>query len=474
MRAKIIALAVAIGVAVGPATAQAAPEPTPSAIDEYLNHALETTGLPGFSVVVTKDDRIVQAAGYGHGSDGRPITADTPMRIASVSKSFTAMAVMTLVDAGKIALDRPVAEQLPGFTMADPRAREVTVRQLLNQTSGFSDTTIDVTALEDAGSLADYTARLRTGSLAADPGTRWEYCNVNYDLAARLVEVASDQTFDDYLQQQVFGPLGMNRSAIRDDVLRPDNGYNSLFGVWIPRAEPAGFLDGSGGGGVITTAADMGRWLITQNGRGRQLVTPASLETMHSPSNINDYGMGWGPEKPADGPEMLVHSGNLFTYNAVQAIVPETGYGFAVMTNGASFYDSSYDILTGLAALSQGKTPAEPGGRQQAELVMGLIALAAVALGVLGAVRSRRWVVKRAGRPPWRIALRMVPVLIPVAVFLAYPNLVSLISNGRTVTWEQLTYFPLPGTVTLLVAALAGLSTVAFRFRRLRAVRSTA
>ncbi|TDD49470.1 serine hydrolase domain-containing protein [Saccharopolyspora elongata] len=474
MKAKIIALAVALGVAIGPATAQAAPEPTTQTIDDYLTRALESTDMPGFSVVVTKDDRIVHAAGYGHDSGGRPVTADTPMRVASVSKSFTAMAVMTLVDAGKIALDRPVVEQLPGFAMADPRFREVTVRHLLNQTSGFSDRTIDINSLEEAGSLAEYTSRLSTGSLAAEPGTHWEYCNVNYDLAARLVEVAGGQTFDDYMREHVFGPLGMNRSAVRDDVLRPADGYNSLFGAWISRPELPGFLDGSGGGGVITTAADMGKWLITQGGHGRQLVVPESLPAMHSPSDVHEYGMGWGIDKPADGPERLVHDGNLFTYAATEMVIPETGYGFAVMTNNASLNGDYYDILTGLVALSEGKTPEAPGGaRQQFELVLGLIGLAAVGLGVLGAARSRRWAAKRAGRPVWRIALRLVPVLVPVAVFLAYPSLISFISNGRTVTWAQMTYFPLPLTVVLLVAALAGLSTAAFRLLRLRAVRSS-
>ncbi|MER6993685.1 serine hydrolase domain-containing protein [Saccharopolyspora hirsuta] len=459
MKAMIIALAAAIGLAAPPSA------PT---FDDYSSSALESTGLPGFSVVVTKGDEVVHAAGYGHDSTGRPMTADTPMRVASVSKSFTAMAVMTLVDAGKIELDRPVVEQLPGFSMADPRAAKVTVRQLLNQTSGFSDTTIDINALEDAGSLAEYTARLSTGSLAADPGTHWEYCNVNYDLAARLVEVASGQHFGDYLRQHVFGPLGMRTSAVSDEQLRPADGHVSLFGAWIPREELPGFLDGSGGGGVITTAADMGRWLVSQNGAGQQLVSPASLQLMHSPSAVDDYGMGWGVEQPEGGPEMLVHSGNLFTYNAVQAIVPETGYGFAVMSNGASLHDSTYEILTGLVALSQGKTPAVPGGgRQQAELVLGAISLVAVGLGVLGAVRSRRWAAKRAGSPAWLIGLRLVPALVPLAVFAAYPSLISFISNGRTITWAQLTYFPLPLTVTLLLAALAGASTVVFRLVRL-------
>ncbi|NUT46537.1 MAG: beta-lactamase family protein [Saccharothrix sp.] len=466
MRTTLIGLVVAALAALTPA---AHAEPTTSAFDDYLNTALHDTGLPGLSVVVTHGDRVVHAAGYGHDSTGAPVTADTPMRVASVSKSFTAMAVMTLVEDGRVALDDPVADQVPGLAMADPRFSRVTVRHLLNQTSGFSDTTIDVTALESAGSLAEFASGLASASLAADPGTRHEYCNVNYDLAARLVEVASGRTFGEYLRERVFGPLGMSRSAVSAAEVRPADGYNSVFGAWVSRPELPAFLDGSGSGGVVTTAADLGKWLISQNGGGVRLVSDEGLRTMHTSSAVDDYAMGWAPEVGPGGVAELVHPGNLFTYTAVQAIVPSTGYGFAVLANSAGLQDDTYDVLNGLVAVSQGLAP-EPvgGGRQAFELVLGLIAVAAAALGVLGVRRSAGWARRRAGVPRWRVALRLAPALVPAAVFAAYPHLVSVLMNGRAVTWAQLTYFALPLTITLLVAALAGVATAAARVLRLR------
>ncbi|MFJ6673093.1 serine hydrolase domain-containing protein [Actinosynnema sp. NPDC091369] len=464
MKATLIGVAALAATLLSP-TAQAQ-----ASIDDFMAEVMHDTGLPGVSVVVTQGDRVVHAAGYGEDSAGAPVTADTPMRIASVSKSFTAMAVMTLVEDGRIALDGSVASQLPGFTMADPRFADVTVRHLLNQTSGFSDTTIDVTALETATSLVDYTAKLASDSLAADPGTHYEYCNVNYDLAARLVEVASGQTFSDYLKEHVFGPLGMSRSAVSANDLQPADGYNSVFGAWLSRAELPGFLDSSGGGGVITTAADMGRWLISQTGHGTQLVSPEGLRTMHTRSTVDDYAMGWVPDTGPDGVEQLVHAGNLFTYSAMQAVVPSTGHGFAVLTNSAALQDDTYDILNGLVALSQGRDPGPVGGgRQLFELVLGLIALAATGLGVLGVWRSATWARRRAGASRWRVGLRFVPLLLPAALLAAYPDLVSLLTNGRTVTWAQLTYFAVPLTITLVVAALAGVATTVARVLRLRA-----
>jgi CubicO group peptidase (beta-lactamase class C family) len=447
------------------ATAAPVVELSSASIDAYAAKALDGTALPGMSIVVTHGGTVVHAAGYGHDSAGRPVTADTSMRVASVSKSFTAMAVMTLVDAGKIALDEPVARQLPEFRPADGRAAAITVRQLLNQTSGLADGGVDLGAADSATNLAGYVAALRTGALTAAPGTRWAYSNVNYEVAARLVEVAGGVSFGDYLAQHVFGPLGMTGSAVGDGVIKPAEGYNSVFGRWMSRPELDDFSTRGGAGGIITNAADMGRWLMSQTGNGVQLVRPESLATMHTSSAIADYGMGWGPVT-VNGTELLVHSGNLFTYNAVEAIDPATGYGFAVMTNGAGMYDDTYDIMTGLVALSQGRTAPVPGGsRQLIELVLGLVGLAAVGLAVLGVLRSRRWADRRSGRPAWRIGLRLAPALVPPLLLIFYPQLISLLMNGRTVTWTQL-------SIVVATAALAGAVVTIVRLLRLRSVTS--
>jgi CubicO group peptidase (beta-lactamase class C family) len=466
------ALAVAAAAAAVPSPAVAAePQASPEAIDAYLSELAETSGVPGLSAVVTHEDEVVFAGGYGHDSNGDEVTEDTPMRVASVSKSFTAVAVMILVEEGAIDLDGTVAEQLPGFGMADDRAAEVTVRHLLNQTSGFSDTGIDVVELEDAASLEEYVSMLGDDALAADPGTAYAYCNVNFNVAARLVEVASGQSFDAFMRERVFDPLGMEHSATRDEDLMPGLGYNSLFGLWIAREEAPGFIDDSGSGGIITSAADMGAWLISQNGHGEQLVSPEGLREMHTPTEIEEYGMGWNVE--ADG--TLVHSGNLMTYNAVEWIDPESGYGIALLTNGAGLADITYTGMEGLAAMVNGETPEEPArDRQLAELALGAVALLAIGLGALGVRRSRRWAEKRTGDRGWIIWLRVAAWLIPAAVFATYPALVSLISAGRTVTWPSVWYFAMPLSVMLLVAALSGAAVAVTRVARLRSVGSAA
>jgi CubicO group peptidase (beta-lactamase class C family) len=197
---------------------------------------------PGLATVLTRGNAVIRLDVEGHDSTGRSITPDTPMRVASITKSFTAAAVLTLVDEARVALDQPLVTYVADFRMADARAAAITVRHLLNQTSGLADYTVDIGATERAADLAAYVAALRPGALAATPGTRYAYCNVNYELAARLVEVVDGRPFAEAMRARVFAPLGMKDSAIGT---RPADGYISLFGWWIARHELAGFRDPS-------------------------------------------------------------------------------------------------------------------------------------------------------------------------------------------------------------------------------------
>lgn len=112
--------------------------PLPDRVDRFVADYLGRHGLPGAAVAVTKDGELVHAAGYGHDSAGRPLTEDSRLRIASVSKSITAFAVLQLVDDGLVDLDRPVADYVHDFVLDDQRAAAVTVRQLLSCSSGYS------------------------------------------------------------------------------------------------------------------------------------------------------------------------------------------------------------------------------------------------------------------------------------------------------------------------------------------------
>ncbi|MEU7986626.1 serine hydrolase domain-containing protein [Streptosporangium canum] len=453
-----------------------------TAVDSYMNDYLERTGLPGAVVAVTRGDQVIRAAGYGHGADGRTLTAGTPMPVASLSKSFTALAVMQLVEAGKVNLDAPVRHYLPEFEMADPRAGKITVRQLLNQTSGMADSTFPDLALPQSDTLAGAVARMRGAKLSVEPGTKMNYHNPNYFVAARLVEVVSGVPFADHMSGKVFGPLGMKASTTVDttkDMPGGAKGYIRAYGQVIPRSHPYWFANGSQG--VVTTADDLTRWLIMQNNKGRsahgrQIVSTRSIETMQAPTKGSSYGMGWSTSEPEQGPVRIQHTGWLLTHNAMQTLLPGGGYGIAVVTNtGMSPEDDSALITQGLVDLTEGKTP-EPAApfTMTADLVLAALTFLALALGVLGVLRARTWAGRTTGRPLWRVVLRLVPYTLPIAIFAMIADLFGLLLN-RAGTMDQITYVWPALYVWLGTTALAGAAVIMVRgFHTIRARRRPA
>ncbi|MER5335317.1 serine hydrolase domain-containing protein [Micromonospora sp. NPDC002717] len=468
MITRLLVLAGAVALAAPPAPAAPAAPPAgidAAAVDAAVRQYRDATGLPGAAVAVTRGTEVVHAAGYGRTPAGDPITARTPMAVASVSKSFTALAVMQLVEAGRVELDGPVHRHLPEFTMDDPRAARITVRQLLDQTSGMSDTTFPAFSRRQPGSLREAVAGMRTARLAAVPGTRWEYHNPNFQVAARLVEVVSGLPFDEYLRTRVFAPLGMTDSRTLDvaaDLPSSARGHLMILGRPVALPEPPAF--GNGSGGVLSSAHDMAAWLIAQGNQGRgpegtAVVSPAGLATLHRPSAVSDaYALGWFVEKTGSGAPMIAHSGDLFTSTAYQALLPASGYGVAVMANTGLAYGHASALAERLIALIEG-TPASSAGTPLVvvDAVLLVLAVASAALAGLGVLRSRRWATGRTVRP-WTL-VRLLPLLAPLPLLASIHRVVGWLYRGRDVAWIQVAYI-YPTFMVLLVTATLGCAAV--------------
>lgn len=444
----ILGLAVpAAQVVPGPAHAQNGIDS--GAVERVVNGFTAKAGYPGVAVAVTKGDRVLHAAGYGRDAAGAAVTATTTMPIASLSKSFTALAVMQLVEAGKVTLDAPVRDYLPDFQIADPRGARITVRQLLNQTSGITDRTLREKSLLQPDSLTAAAVRARAATLASEPGTRHAYTNTNYHLAARLVEVVAGEPFAGYLRRHVFEPLGMADSTTIDLTPRdlPDTvrqGHIYAYGASIAAAEPKRFVNGSDG--VLTTARDLARWLVVQNNAGaaadgNRLVSAQSMTAMHTSSDRRwTYGMGWDTD--SDG--RVHHNGIWFTYTASALLLP-SGYGIAVLGNsGFSLANGGTDQLADeLATLVQDgrSAPLPPPTRLIVDLVLAALTMMSVLLGVRRLRRTPAWAVRAGERPLWRPILRLLPRLLPVAVLLALPYLLgTIVGGGRDITIRQVAY----------------------------------
>lgn len=463
----------------------------PDQVDEFLAGFVAESGVPGVSVAITQDTEVLHVTGVGRGSDGEPVTASTPMRVASLSKSFTALAVMRLVEEGEVDLDRPVRAYLPEFTLDDPRVEDVTVRHLLNHTSGMADSEFPDERRGGPTNLEEFVAGMRDAGLAAEPGTQSSYHNPNYHVAARLVEVVSGEPIDAYLRRHVLDPLGMESSLmlVTYDQAVPGlaDGHVWAYGRAFPAPEPGGVA--AGPSGVVTTAEDMARWLVMQgNGGagadGTRVVSPESIAEMHRPQGPGDepddgHGLGWVRMPPADGrgPVRTSHGGAGPTYGAYQGLFTESGgYGIAVMFNaGVSLTGPQpSDVSEGLTAILGIEEPRPRDTPPALAVDLGLTALALVsaALGVLGVARSGRWARRRAGSPWWRTAVGLLPGTAVVALVLSVPAYVSNLF-GRAVSWQAAAFAQPVLTAWLAVAALAAALVLAVRVVRLiRTLRS--
>ena len=243
-------------------------------------------------------------------------------------------------------------------------------------------------------------------------------------------------------------------------------GYVRVYGVPVPMPEPAWFLDGASG--VVSTASDMARWLIFNNrggvtADGTRLVSAAHLQEMH-------HGLGWSTQDVA-GVRQTSHTGWLFTFTAHQILLEQSGYGIAVSANmgiGLSPVESE-EIAVALADLVVGR-PVATASRVALNVNMVLAALTALsaAFGVRAIRRASSWCQRRRARSAWRNRLALLPRLMPLAILLALPRMLSAVFGGRDASWLQLAYVAPALVGWLTVATVAGLAVIVARASGLR------
>lgn len=402
-------------------------------IDKFVISYIRRNGLPGASIVIVKDGKLVYEKGYGYDSEGNPLTEKSLMRIGSVSKSFTGFSVLQLVDEGKVNLDDPVVKHLSELRLDDRRLQKITIRHLLSHTSGIPSPTIipaATTEKERISTLDDW-------QLQWNPGEKYAYSNANYWILARLVEVTSGMEFSEYLDEKIFSPLEMENtiSAVNsgDPIKGLAQGYITAYGRALPWTELEQMF--SGAGGIVTTASDMEKWLSmhTNGGKnryGESLLSKSLLEESYSSQPGSEkYGLGWYLSSQNVKPARVSHSGALTTFQAQQDIVPSRGYAVAVMLNSATTtLEHSYEISTGIIQLIEGKTPdTKLPIPKIIDISLAIITLIYILLGIKGIKGSKDWVNRRRYHSTCRYYLRLMPQVIPVLfigwLFFIVPNL---------------------------------------------------
>jgi len=316
------------------------PDQTPShstrgSIATYLDR-LEAFGFSG-QVVVAAGQELLVANSYGYANrfESRRLRLDEPMAIASLSKQFTAAAVLCLVDDGVLSLDDSLAEHLPGVP-SDKRA--ITIHQLLTHTSGLPRDAIRREVVHSRDGLIELVLAVE---LRRPPGTEYGYSNAGYQLLAALVDVLGGQPFDDFCQTRLFRPAGMEQTRFIHDDSATVRAYNEWTDVGTWTDWPTGWKH-RGSGGHVSTANDLHAWWnALRFGRiislplVRRMLTPRVLvrDDVH-------YCYGWEIRTPPEGDLLIVHGGDNGGFHSELRFNAATNDLVIVLTN-LNLYDES-------------------------------------------------------------------------------------------------------------------------------------
>jgi CubicO group peptidase (beta-lactamase class C family) len=329
-----------------------------AAIREYIEAARQDWRVPGIAVAVVQDDSLVMAEGFGvcHILTGERVNANTVFAIASNSKAFTATAIGLLVQEGKLSWDDPIINFLPDFQMYDPLAtRKVTLRHMLAHKSGLGLWAGDLNWFNASVPREEIIRKIRYLKPVYDLGTGYAYSNLGFLTAGQVIPAVTDTSWDNFIVERFFKPLGMKRSntSIRflkdmDNVATPHLLHD---GELLPYVYDN--VDGAGpAAGINSTARDLGQWLRLQlaygHWQGRQMVDssiifatrrPQNLLTFsrkslkfHHASHLISFGLGW-IVKDYHGRLMVLHGGALTGMFSQVAFVPEEQLGVVVLTN---------------------------------------------------------------------------------------------------------------------------------------------
>ncbi|HKT42764.1 MAG TPA: serine hydrolase [Rhodanobacteraceae bacterium] len=345
-----------------PSLAAAPPAPAPlQGLDAYVQQTMRDWHVPGLAVVVVKDGKVVLARGYGVRELGKPgkVDADTLFDIGSNSKAFTVAALGTLVSAGKLKWDTPVVDELKDFKLESPYVTQnVTLRDLLTHRTGYCDPG----AAWYTSDADDIIQRMRWQKPEYGFRTTFCYNNVQYLAASRFIPELTGQSWNDYVAQHLFQPLGMARTVSTDaavaastDVATPHGMVDKKSAV-LHRYWPHNMDVFAAVGGIWSSANDMGHWLqmLLADGKydGKQVLDAKVLAAMETPLMLIQGGTGVGDEIRAwmpggmfytygmglfvqdDGGHKIVwHAGDIDGMASALVLVPENHLGIAVMSN---------------------------------------------------------------------------------------------------------------------------------------------
>lgn len=413
---------------------------TQDELDQYIQMTVKKLGIPGMSVAISHKGNLIYNETFG-----KDIEKNTRFYIGSISKSFTSLAIMQLVEQEKIDLDASVSNYLEDFTVSD----KITVRHLLHHVSGMTEN--DYNSWGSLPPESDFSALVQdmnAMTLSFPPGEHFSYFNPNYSLLGYIIEIVSGQSYIDYMAEYILEPLGLNNTSLTGEL--DTIGHLSFFGFSIKRPEqyvtydlPAGY--------ITSTAEDLIIFLDAI--RMKQPITGVSPQGIENMITGNSYGMGWMNSKVSNRPAVH-HGGSLpgFTSNAVMLIDDE--YSIAILMNknhllkGIIFYP---DFTQGIVSIL---TQQEPPYRVKYFWIYRLLIL----FFALTIITNIRKFIKMIFHPQektikWRIKAALINLAIPILLLILIPIVAGIVTM-RGMTWT-LAFLLLPDMILWLFIGVA-------------------
>jgi CubicO group peptidase (beta-lactamase class C family) len=356
-------------ICVSPLLAQSAP---PADIDTYVAQVMKAFDVPGLSVAIVKDGKVVLAKGYGVRKLGSPAPVDenTLFGIGSNTKAFTTAALASLVDDGKISWDDRVYERLPGFQMYDPYvSHEMTIRDLLTHRSGMGLGEGDLLFWPHTTFTRDEIIyRLRFMKPASSFRSRFAYDNLLYMTAGQIIPAVTGKSWDDYVRERILIPLGMKTTTLSNAVFKPGDDYAWPHSKIDDKLQPINFENienAAPAGSINSSAAEMAKWVLLQLNHGKfpgnenrlfserqsremwaaQTILPAggrSGPLVGLNSKFAAYALGWGL-RDYHGRKMVGHTGGVAGFVSRVMLIPEENLGVVILTNAES--GSAFDSI---------------------------------------------------------------------------------------------------------------------------------
>ena len=355
----------------------------PADLDAWVSRSMKEFEVPGISVAIVKDGKVVLARGYGVRKlgDQKPVDEHTLFGIGSNTKAFTTAALAMLVDEGKLSWDDPVYQRLPGFQMYDPYvSHEMTIRDLLTHRSGMGLGEGDLLIFPHTTyTRDDIIHRLRYMKPASSFRSRYAYDNLLYIAAGQIIPAVTGTSWDDFIRQRILSPLEMNTSNLSTAAFKPGENYafpHSRLDGKLQAVEFGNLDNAAPAGAINSSAADMAKWMMLQLGRGRlpnselrlfsekqsrEMWSPQTILPTGNPSpsllalrtNFSAYGLGWGL-RDYHGRKLVGHTGGVTGFVSRVMLVPEENLGVVILTNaeeGGAFDSILYHIIDALLGL---------------------------------------------------------------------------------------------------------------------------